>query len=53
MNAHYFYICYQQVCMDTYFGGYASHDRQTPFTFADGHVSYLQHLTQKDMRPRL
>ena len=52
MNSHYTFLCYQQVCMDSYFGGYAAHNKQTPFTFADGHVSYLQHLTQKDIKPR-
>jgi len=52
MDNHAAHICFTQACMDNYFGGYASHNLQTPFLFADGHVEARQHMNNRELLPR-
>lgn len=52
MDNHAGHICFTQACLDNYFGGYASHNQQTPFLFADGHVETRQHMNYKELLPR-
>ena len=53
MGHHAGYIDYQQACMNNYFDGYASHNKQTPFLFADGHVDAREHMTSSELLPRI